>query len=61
MRKLGLFSSKPVTPRGNLLDTLCATLEEQCQYADNERDLVMLQHKFVIERKDGKIVRSPSS
>lgn len=55
LRRLGLFSSKKVTPRGNLLDTLCATLEEECKYAEGERDLVMLQHKFVVERKDGKV------
>jgi saccharopine dehydrogenase-like NADP-dependent oxidoreductase len=55
MRQLGLFSSAKVTPRGNLLDTLCATLEEECKYAEGERDLVMLQHKFTVERKDGKI------
>ncbi|KAL7414562.1 saccharopine dehydrogenase [Mrakia frigida] len=55
LRRLGLFSSNKVTPRGNLLDTLCATLEEECKYAEGERDLVMLQHKFVVERADGKI------
>lgn len=57
LRKLGLFSDKKVTPRGNLLDTLCATLEDECQYGKGERDLVMLQHKFTIEKKDGTIVR----
>lgn len=55
MRQLGLFSSAKVTPRGNLLDTLCARLEQECAYAPGERDLVMLQHKFVVERKDGKV------
>lgn len=50
---LGLFSEKEITPRGNPLDTLCATLEELMQYGDNERDLVVLQHKFGIEWADG--------
>jgi len=45
-----------VTPRGNPLDTLCATLEAKMQYGPNERDLVMLQHKFEIELADGKRV-----
>lgn len=53
-RWIGLFSSEKVTPRaGNLLDTLCGQLEKLMQYEANERDLVMLQHKFVVEWADG--------
>ena len=54
MRWIGMFSDTPITPRGNPLDTLCATLEEKCQYGPGERDLVFLQHKFGIEHKDGR-------
>lgn len=50
---LGLLSDTPITPRGNPLDTLCATLEAKMQYEKDERDMVMLQHKFEIEHKDG--------
>lgn len=50
---LGLFSETPITPRGNPLDTLCATLEEKMQFGEKERDLVVLQHKFGIEWADG--------
>ncbi|RLV94965.1 Saccharopine dehydrogenase NADP [Spathaspora sp. JA1] len=53
MKWLGLFSSKTITPRGNPLDTLCATLEELMQYEEGERDLVILQHKFGIEHANG--------
>ncbi|KAI9285765.1 saccharopine dehydrogenase [Umbelopsis sp. AD052] len=53
MRWIGFFSETPVTRRGNLLDTLCATLEEKMQYEQGERDLVFLQHRFEIELKDG--------
>jgi saccharopine dehydrogenase (NADP+, L-glutamate forming) len=52
-RWIGLFSSQEITPRENPLDTLCATLEKKMQYEEGERDFVMLQHKFVIENKDG--------
>ncbi|BDD58401.1 Saccharopine dehydrogenase [NADP(+), L-glutamate-forming] [Monascus purpureus] len=52
-RWIGLFSDEKITPRGNPLDTLCAELEKKMQYAPDERDLVMLQHKFGIEHKDG--------
>ncbi|KAF9887991.1 hypothetical protein FE257_009380 [Aspergillus nanangensis] len=55
LRWIGLFSDEKVTPRGNPLDTLCATLEQKMQYAPDERDLVMLQHKFGIEHKDGSL------
>lgn len=54
LRWLGLFSIEKIKPRhGNLLDTLCARLETLMRYEEGERDLVMLQHKFVVEWKDG--------
>lgn len=53
LKWLGLFSADKITPRGNPLDTLCATLEEKMQYEKGERDMVILQHKFLIENKDG--------
>lgn len=53
MRWIGLFSDDAIHPRGSPLDTLCASLEEKCQYAPEERDFVFLQHKFGIEHKDG--------
>jgi saccharopine dehydrogenase (NADP+, L-glutamate forming) len=53
LRWIGLFSDEQTIPRGNALDTLCATLEKKMQYGPDERDLVMLQHKFEIENKDG--------
>lgn len=53
LKWLGLFSDKTTTPKGNPLDTLCATLEELMQYEEGERDLVCLQHKFGIEWADG--------
>ncbi|KAF9787757.1 saccharopine dehydrogenase [Thelephora terrestris] len=54
-RWIGFFSSEKVQPRaGNLLDTLCARLEGLMKYETGERDLVMLQHKFVVEWQNGK-------
>ncbi|KAK5692793.1 saccharopine dehydrogenase (NADP+, L-glutamate-forming) [Elasticomyces elasticus] len=54
LRWIGLFSaSEQITPRANPLDTLCATLERKMQYEPHERDMVMLQHKFGIEHKNG--------
>ncbi|ANB15076.1 saccharopine dehydrogenase (NADP+, L-glutamate-forming) [Sugiyamaella lignohabitans] len=54
LKWLGVFSDAHITPRNNPLDTLCATLEEKMQFEEGEKDLVMLQHKFVIEWADGK-------
>ncbi|MCJ1409367.1 Saccharopine dehydrogenase [NADP(+), L-glutamate-forming] [Ptychographa xylographoides] len=53
LKWIGIFSDSNITPNGNPLDTLCATLEEKMQFEKGERDLVMLQHKFEIENKDG--------
>ncbi|KAF9209612.1 saccharopine dehydrogenase (NADP+, L-glutamate-forming) [Haplosporangium sp. Z 27] len=53
LKWLGLFSTTKVHRRGNYLDTLCATLEDKMMYEKGERDMVMLQHKFEVELKDG--------
>ena len=53
LRWIGVFSDEKITPRNNPLDTLCATLEQKMQYGPGERDMVMLQHRFEIENKDG--------
>lgn len=53
LRWIGIFSDEKITPRGNSLDTLCAVLEQKMQFEEGERDMVMLQHKFEIEHKDG--------
>lgn len=51
---MGLFSSDPVKPRaGNLFDTLCAQLETLMGYEPGERDLLIMQERFVVEWKDG--------
>ncbi|ROW06066.1 hypothetical protein VMCG_04524 [Cytospora schulzeri] len=54
LRWVGIFSDEQITPRGNPLDTLCATLEKKMQYEGEERDMVLLQHKFEIEHADGR-------
>lgn len=52
---LGLLSTEiPASKRaGNLLDTLCATLETKMAYQPGERDMVLLQHRFEITHADG--------
>ncbi|KAH6678890.1 saccharopine dehydrogenase [Plectosphaerella plurivora] len=54
LRWMGLFSDDvPQTLHGNLLDTLSEQLQKLCSFQSGERDLVMLQHKFVVEWEDG--------
>ncbi|MCJ1371582.1 Saccharopine dehydrogenase [NADP(+), L-glutamate-forming] [Loxospora ochrophaea] len=53
LRWLGLFSDEKITPRGSPLDTLCATMEAKMSFEEGERDMVMLQHRFEVENKDG--------
>lgn len=57
LRWIGLLSDEKATiTGGNLLDTLCAQLEKLMSFQPGEQDLVMLQHKFVVEWADGKTV-----
>ena len=54
MKWMRLFSSEPAPIVGqNLLDTLCGRLEKLMSFEPDQRDLVMLQHKFVIAWPDG--------
>lgn len=56
LRWMGLFSTNPAPVHGNLLDTLSAHLAEVCSFKSGERDLVIMQQKFVVEWKDGSTV-----
>lgn len=53
LKWIGMFSDEKIIPRGNPLDTLCATLEKKMAFEEGERDLVMLQHRFEVEEADG--------
>ena len=57
MKWMGLLSAEKASiVDGNLLDTFCAQLDKLMSFQPGERDLVMLQHKFVVEWADGKMV-----
>lgn len=53
LKWMGLFSHEPASLYGNLLDTLSAQRSKLCSFQPGERDLVVLQHKFVVKWKDG--------
>ncbi|KXN66489.1 Saccharopine dehydrogenase, partial [Conidiobolus coronatus NRRL 28638] len=51
---LGLLSETSVVKKnGTLIDTLCHLLESKMMYLDGESDMVLLQHSFKVENKDG--------
>lgn len=51
---LGITSADiGVDKRGTYLDVLCARLEDLMMYGEGERDMILLQHKFEVENKDG--------
>ena len=53
LRWMRLFSSQTPRTHGNLLDTLSEHLATLCSFRPGERDLVILQHKFVVEWANG--------
>ena len=62
MKWMGILSSeKAVIVGHNLLDTLCAQLQKLMSFKSGERDLVMLQHKFVVEWANGENVTPNAS
>ena len=62
MRYFGFFSSEEATIRGrSLLDILCGQLKQALSFQPGERDLLMLQHKFVVEWENGQKIDDPPS
>jgi alpha-aminoadipic semialdehyde synthase len=62
MTWLGLFSDKLyVAQKGTSLDALCDLMLSKMQYADGERDLVLLKHMFVIQEADGTETKQTST
>ncbi|KAJ7152636.1 saccharopine dehydrogenase [Mycena crocata] len=54
LRWIGVFSGDKIAVRGGtLLDTLCGRLESLMKYQPGERDMVIMQQKFVVEWADG--------
>ncbi len=49
---LGLFSDDKVAQCNNRLDILSEQLLEKLKFADGERDMIILQHKFFVENAD---------
>lgn len=49
---LGLFSTDPIPPYNNHLDILSQRMQEKLSFKPGEKDLLLMQHKFIIENKD---------
>ncbi len=56
LRWVGLFSGALAPRKRSLLDSLAATLADKMRYLPGERDMLMLQHRFGIEKADGSMV-----
>lgn len=52
-----LGSDEATVIAGTLIDTLCARVEKLMAYQPGEHDLILLQHKFLVEWADGKQVK----
>jgi saccharopine dehydrogenase-like NADP-dependent oxidoreductase len=51
---LGLFEEEPIPlTKGGNVDVMAARMRERCAFGPNERDMIVLQHEFVIEASDG--------
>jgi saccharopine dehydrogenase (NADP+, L-glutamate forming) len=59
---LGLFSDDPIpVAKGSAFDILAARMVERLQYAEGERDMVILQHVFVAVSREGRRERVTST
>lgn len=55
LRWLGLFDEKPLPlDKGAAIDVMTALMSEKMRYEAGERDMIVLQHEFVVEYPGGK-------
>jgi len=52
---LGLFDGKPVPDYDNYLDIISHVMQEKLYYKNGEKDMIVLQHRFEVENKDGSL------
>jgi saccharopine dehydrogenase (NADP+, L-glutamate forming)/spermidine synthase len=51
---LGLFAADPLpVPRGSAFDNLAALMVDRLAYAEGERDMIALQHEFLVRTASG--------
>jgi len=50
---LGLFSDETIPDFDNVLDVLSQQMQDKLYYAEGEKDMIAMQHKFTIENADG--------
>ncbi|MEN8152447.1 MAG: saccharopine dehydrogenase C-terminal domain-containing protein [Acidobacteriota bacterium] len=50
---LGLFGDEIVPDADNYLDILSILLKKKLYYKENEKDMLLLKHKFIVENRDG--------
>lgn len=50
---LGCFSERHISPKTAPIDVFCELLVERLQYLQDESDMVVLQHKFVLRKPSG--------
>jgi saccharopine dehydrogenase (NADP+, L-glutamate forming) len=51
---LGLFSNETVSDAPGYLDVLCDRMLEKLVYKPGEKDMLVLKHTFLVERRNGK-------
>jgi saccharopine dehydrogenase-like NADP-dependent oxidoreductase len=59
---LGLFASVPLpVPKGSAFDNLAALMVDKLAYAEGERDMIVLQHEFLVRTASGSSERIVST
>jgi len=59
---LGLFTTEPLPiAKGSALDILAARMVERLKYEAGERDMVILQHEFLAESREGSLEKITST
>ncbi len=59
---LGLFAADPLpVAKGSAFDNLAALMVDKLAYGEGERDMIVLQHEFLVRRADGRSERIVST
>lgn len=50
---LGIFSDQPTPDQDNFLDVLSHQMKKKLCYRDDEKDMILMQHTFIVRNNDG--------
>lgn len=54
--ELGMLDETPIKNANSIFDAFVHLIQEKCKYADGEQDVIVMEHKYLVEYPDKKVL-----